>query len=615
MTLRGGEKSEPESVDAPNVAEDEEELGGSDGWEPVGDIALGRGESEWLDSKLNSDLFSMPESDSRHTDADLFSDEQLAHIEDYTGTGFRETNRALRDGENLSSVEQAKVSNLDAAIEELGEVTEPGLVVYRGHRLRSNVGDDLSQWVEDLAPGDVISDPAFTSTSSDPVIAYHEFGPGIGVKKGSEVGSTEQFNYSTSFWKIDTPEGTKALPLPRSTGITDENEVLLPRNAEMKITAIRKVPQMDADGNETGHFNYFIEAELLPQSIEAEPKSEPVAAPKEVTKQGPALLSGKANVTEFWKTDKKNYELKAEVADNIRNSMLEAGITQEEMDALFDDLATGDTDKNVDKLELGEWEGAIDASGIGIFLNGSTVPVSLTKGLFQVGSVDITQFSAAGDKTLTMEEARALLAQMNEENEGGDDEYYARMDLFVDSYQAKKDAVTLLVSAWATTSNDDSALSLAIQDIAKETFEMGMAAEWTKSRSAETEVRTKELKKKYKAIMAAFLNAQYEATQRYFRDRGITEVEVYRGMYGVEASKKPPVGGGDVEVQLRPLSSWSTSQDIADEFAEGKDAVLYKAVLPIETILALPFTGVGCLSEQELVILGGLFEAFGERLN
>ena len=955
-------------VDGPNNNE----------WEPVGAIASGKGESEWLDSRLNSDLFSMPPAESRHTAADEFSDEELAHIEDYTGTGFRVTNHALRNNENLSAVEQAKVSNLDAAIEELGDVTEPGLVVYRGHRLRSDVGDDLSAWVDDLVPGNIVSDPAFTSTSSDPVIAFHEFGPGIGGKKGSEVVTTGEFNYSTSFWKIDTPEGTKALPLPRSTGVTDENEVLFPRNAQLKIKAIRKVPQTDENGEENGRFNYFIDAELQPTFIEPEtvdaPKvevkaenpaavplegtavaydhngdevtpgqsvtlylfddvtdggaitidavyfghtdrsirlgdtsdasgDEPVVvyidnygptkgilesgfyvvkasdlntdentsdwadeddtpselgsaqefrkavvfqpsdfttmtdnqntavgmyqsfyfgglrefitrndgvdfsdveildkfvnprsllkgltdeqkellnkaqadldnpetiqtyvqmmreldtvianspgfrpgtkiyrgvdnfegkefidieaikrgelteiydpsflsttanrgvgetfanksvlfeiepseeltglrifrsmgmfaeeeillprgvtyeilgidtkivkkttatldnaevemhtirvraklagppenptveeAPEETTPAFPEALNNETDVAKFWKTDKKNYELKAEVTENLRKAMLEAGITEEQLDELFDDLTKGDTDKNVDKLELGTWEGSIEAKEIGVFLNGSVVPVALPKALFQVGFVDISEYSGAGDNTLTMEEARALIAKMNDENEEID-EYYSHMELFADSHEAKKDAVSLLVGAWASTSNDDSPLSLAIQESIKSLFDMQMASEWAKTRSAETEVRAKELKKKYKDILEAFAQAQYDATQKYFRDRGITEVQVYRGVYGVQGSERPSDTKGQVMVKTRPISSWSTSQDIAEEFAEGKDAVLYTAVFPIENIFATPFTGVGCLSEEEFVMLGGLFEALAERLN
>jgi hypothetical protein len=189
------------------------------------------------------------------------------------------------------------------------------------------------------------------------------------------------------------------------------------------------------------------------------------------------------------------------------------------------------------------------------------------------------------------------------------------MELFADSHEAKKDAVSLLVGAWASTSNDDSPLSLAIQESIKSLFDMQMASEWAKTRSAETEVRAKELKKKYKDILEAFAQAQYDATQKYFRDRGITEVQVYRGVYGVQGSERPSDTKGQVMVKTRPISSWSTSQDIAEEFAEGKDAVLYTAVFPIENIFATPFTGVGCLSEEEFVMLGGLFEALAERLN
>jgi hypothetical protein len=334
-------------------------------------------------------------------------------------------------------------------------------------------------------------------------------------------------------------------------------------------------------------------------------------------KQAPAMpksLTEEADIKEFWKTDKKNYELKEEIAANLRKEMLDNGVTEEQLAELFDYLSKERADRNTENLELGEWEGRIEASSIGTFFNGAAGPISLPYALFQAGLVDITKFSGAGDKTLTVEEARTLIDTINADN--AMDEFYSKISLYTDSVEVQPDSVRLLVGAWATTSNDDNPLSLAIQDAAKKAFDLDTAIEWSKPHSAETVTKREEITDKFGKILEAFVEAQYAATQRYFQNLGITEVEVYRGMYGVSGDEMPPVNGGNVQITSRPLSSWSTSKDMAEEFAESKTGipVLYNQTVPVDRIFSTPFTGVGCLSEEEIVLLARIYNVYGERL-
>ena len=62
----------------------------------------------------------------------------------------------------------------------------------------------------------------------------------------------------------------------------------------------------------------------------------------------------------------------------------------------------------------------------------------------------------------------------------------------------------------------------------------------------------------------------------------------------------------DNDIEMQPISSWSIDVDQAKSFADnGVYKVLLKTVVPVELIFSTAFTGNGCLSEYEIVILGG----------
>jgi hypothetical protein len=58
------------------------------------------------------------------------------------------------------------------------------------------------------------------------------------------------------------------------------------------------------------------------------------------------------------------------------------------------------------------------------------------------------------------------------------------------------------------------------------------------------------------------------------------------------------------KARTRPLSSWAYESLAAESFA-GDNGVLMRAVVPASRILSTGTTGVGCLSEAEMVVLGG----------
>ncbi len=177
--------------------------------------------------------------------------------------------------------------------------------------------------------------------------------------------------------------------------------------------------------------------------------------------------------------------------------------------------------------------------------------------------------------------------------------------------------IRLLVDQWAGTSGDTDPKAVAMQIAASELFGDGKIDHLMKyfekgdiSPMAK-EVLNSELK--FNPGRKAFLQAQYDATQKYFKDNDIKELILYRGQEG----KRSKLDGGDsVEVDMQPLSSFSTSSEIAYSFA---GAIYYTgvkthpsiimSVIPVSRVFAIPNTGIGCTGEKEVVVLGGKMKA------
>lgn len=115
----------------------------------------------------------------------------------------------------------------------------------------------------------------------------------------------------------------------------------------------------------------------------------------------------------------------------------------------------------------------------------------------------------------------------------------------------------------------------------------------------------------------AIVNAHCATTQRELADRGIAEVAVSRGMWFPRNQSLPdwvPAEKGqrgEAEVPLNAASSFTTRSDVASYFArrEWDDdeyvSVRVHGTVPAARVLSTPRTGMGCLAEEEIVVLGG----------
>jgi len=225
------------------------------------------------------------------------------------------------------------------------------------------------------------------------------------------------------------------------------------------------------------------------------------------------------------------------------------------------------------------------------------------------------------------------------------------------------------VDQWANTSNDHETDSLMVQEVVKRVFNLEDSATVdTFENFSDIKAVQKDAEDKLKAtpqlekVLTAFVKAQYANTQAYFASKGITEVVVSRGMNHPELAedlkdyrfghfgrmtdneeielqgdpernddivgniteeefdKFVPEGVLTVSMKMRPLSSFSVNRFVADGFrtSDGSQGskdigVFLSAKIPVARIFSTPFTGVGCLKEEEFVVLGGQLDAKASR--
>jgi hypothetical protein len=181
----------------------------------------------------------------------------------------------------------------------------------------------------------------------------------------------------------------------------------------------------------------------------------------------------------------------------------------------------------------------------------------------------------------------------------------------------REGAAAGLVNKWAQTSNDHDSGSLAIQNAIRDELKVEGAAGWLPDRITDAEVVA--IGRVHGPVLQSFARAMYDNTQADLAARGITDLKVYRGT-GIPLGDEPKYLTGEGRtVTLRPASSWSTDWTTARMFAgyaldQGGATAVLTATVPASRVLSTPNTGIGCLSEAEVVILGGDLEVAVQRL-
>lgn len=168
-------------------------------------------------------------------------------------------------------------------------------------------------------------------------------------------------------------------------------------------------------------------------------------------------------------------------------------------------------------------------------------------------------------------------------------------------YNAHEQAADAILSAWADSSNSHNQLSNALQSRAQELF--GLKGKCFTKKGMDRDVGRASAD-----VLDASLVHLYTTTQEHLKKAGISEVTVYRGMGGLKGVTMGKVKG--LKVQLQPLSSFSTDLDTAFGFAYGNpDSGVLETTIPAERIVGIAATGLGCLSEYEVVVAGGTYKS------
>lgn len=269
--------------------------------------------------------------------------------------------------------------------------------------------------------------------------------------------------------------------------------------------------------------------------------------------------------------------------------------------------------------------------------------------------------------SLTYDEAVELIRKANNESDEkykSGIKHFKHAIAFENNIDEIKDmiaysSVSEMVSSWAGSSNDESIFSLALQDTVEKIFNIEKASPWYVR--PEVLGKKEDFIKKHEKVIKAYAEAQYEATQENLKAKGIASVELHRGMHAPDVRTALDEYRGvdedtsldDYLVILRPISSfsydirtaagfagddpdnivltyqqWKSNPNaIADIFGDYDEklnktvlkpneymdiygnvhqfgAVVLTTTVPAEKIFSMPFSGVGCLSESEVVVLG-----------
>ena len=159
------------------------------------------------------------------------------------------------------------------------------------------------------------------------------------------------------------------------------------------------------------------------------------------------------------------------------------------------------------------------------------------------------------------------------------------------------DDVQYMLDLWAETSGDNEPSAIEMQEAVQQEFDLPKEGLQHFSESvppsASANLR--------RARDRAYVRAEYERTQEWFKARGITHVSLFRGMGNSHAD----VELGFTNVLMQPASSWATSLEIAALFAEMREnPILLTTRVPVEQVLSTAVTGRGCLTETEIILLG-----------
>jgi hypothetical protein len=192
----------------------------------------------------------------------------------------------------------------------------------------------------------------------------------------------------------------------------------------------------------------------------------------------------------------------------------------------------------------------------------------------------------------------------------GDETVWAVTGTRAADRMARESMASNLIDRWAGSSNVHPR-SLAIQRAAEDEFALKGSAKWERDGDDEggsAAAASASLYRKHGGVYRDFVRAQYEGTQETLSAAGVKTLTVHRGVKDPSNRMNLPTGD-DITVQIRPLSSWSGALEVAQDFSvsyhpSDTGSRIMTATVPRARVLSIGTDGVGCLNENEVVVLG-----------
>lgn len=254
---------------------------------------------------------------------------------------------------------------------------------------------------------------------------------------------------------------------------------------------------------------------------------------------------------------------------------------------------------------------------------------------FKEGSITVAHDEETGGNSWSRSSRIAMKMKIAEEvgarvknEKGGPTEAECTAFAFEHSLKTVADshehAASIVVDSWASSSNGHNSLSCAIQLSAERVTGVKNAR-----KVAENNEAAHEILEKHGKVLDSINRAIYQNTQEKLEAAGVDGLVVYRGMKWNSHEKMPdalreivdngkthtglsdPKHGhaglikyADVpDVQLNPISSFASIPTEAVKFAGGNLGAIAGTYVPRKEIFSTALTGVGCLSEHEIVVM------------
>jgi hypothetical protein len=176
----------------------------------------------------------------------------------------------------------------------------------------------------------------------------------------------------------------------------------------------------------------------------------------------------------------------------------------------------------------------------------------------------------------------------------------------------RRAATGYMVRQWALSASDDEIMSRAIQEAARREFGLD-AAKLPRCRVGGTAGYVRAALAEHEGVFRDFIRAEYDLTQADLAAAGITALRLHRGFSWNWIREDVPEWAQSEGVKpvppLRPLSSWSAVEGLADGYAANRaygaahSGVIVSASIPADRVVACPRTGAGALSEAEFIVM------------